>query len=64
MNMDRDLAIQSGGNTYLFNIEELRALYRIFWKQYIDYEDEQAHIVANKVSNIIENYDKQPRTKK
>ena len=43
--------------TYEFTIEELRALYRLFEREYIPYEDEQIHAVTRKIMNIIKQHD-------
>lgn len=39
--------------TYEFTIEELRALYRCFERQYINYDDLEAHSVTRKIAKIV-----------
>lgn len=42
---------------YYFKINELRALGRLLERQYIDYEDSEAHEVVNKLFRIIKEND-------
>lgn len=39
--------------TYEFTIEECRALYRIFEREYLPYEDEEIHTVARRIMKIV-----------
>lgn len=38
---------------YDFTLDELKALYRIFEHQYVDYSDEEAHTVVNKICKYV-----------
>ena len=56
-----DLPLLEDGTSYLFTINELKALYRIFWKQWIDHEDEEGLAVVNKISKILGDYERNPK---
>lgn len=43
--------------TYEFTIEEVKALFRIFEREYLPYEDEEIHAVTRKIMNIIKAHD-------
>lgn len=45
--------IQQGGTAYLFTITELAALYRIFEKQWINHEDEEANAAVDRIGRIL-----------